>query len=204
MLAGCRQGSKGSNTSIQQHLAIFTKEEKFMKKMRKGFTLVELLIVIAILGTLSAAMSTSVTGATAKAKAATIASNVEACISAARLYAANNAGDGLADLTADEVLFASFPKWKDFGEGTIKYKSVTTGKGVDGWAITVEFDTDPDKDGIRDALLTMKGYVNSYTQTVSDGTYTYTSAAILGEASSKAYKFQVTLTSGKITAYSGS
>ena len=33
-----------------------------------------------------------------------------------------------ADLTADEVLFASFPKWKDFGEGTIKYKSVTTGK----------------------------------------------------------------------------
>ena len=57
MLAGCRQGSKVSNTSNQQHLAIFTREEKFMKKVRKGFMLVELLIVIAVLGSLAATMA---------------------------------------------------------------------------------------------------------------------------------------------------
>ncbi len=61
-----------------------------MKRTRKGFTLVELLIVIAILGTLSAAMSVSVIGSTAKAKAATIASNVEACVNAAALYCADH------------------------------------------------------------------------------------------------------------------
>ena len=172
-----------------------------MKRTRKGFTLVELLIVIAILGALSATMATSVTGATAKAKAAAIASNVDACIGAARLYVANNAGDGLDQLTADEVLFASFPAWKDFNTGTIKYAS-TTDKGVDKWAITVDFTTDPDKDGIRDALLNIKGYTKSYTQSGTAGSYTYTGAEILGTAESKAYKFKVTLTSGKIEATS--
>ena len=58
--------------SRQQHLADFKKEEKFMKKLRKGFTLVELLIVVAILGSLSAAMSLSSGRATASAKASTI------------------------------------------------------------------------------------------------------------------------------------
>lgn len=85
-----------------------------MKRTRKGFTLVELLIVVAILATLSAAMTMAVSGSTAKAKAATIASNVNACINAARLYAINNAGDDLDKLTADDVLYESMPTWKDF------------------------------------------------------------------------------------------
>ena len=49
-----------------------------MKKARKGFTLVELLIVVAILGILSVSMMMSVGGTTAKAKASMIASNFDA------------------------------------------------------------------------------------------------------------------------------
>ncbi len=176
-----------------------------MKKFRKGFTLVELLIVIAILGTLSAAMSMSVQGATARAKAATIANNVTACITAARLYAVNNASDGLANLTADEVLHASLPSWKDFSTGDIKYENVTTGKGIDGWAITVDFSGDSEKDDIRTALVSIRGYGKSYESSSATAenvtTYTYTGTDILPEGK---YKFQVTLTSGKIVAYSGS
>lgn len=57
-----------------------------MRKFRKGFTLVELLIVITILGTLAAAMSSSTGNATARAKAASIVANVEACKTAAAIF----------------------------------------------------------------------------------------------------------------------
>ena len=174
-----------------------------MKKFRKGFTLVELLIVIAILGTLSAAMSMSVSGATAKAKAATIAANVNACISAARLYAINNAGDDLAKTTADDVLHASLPSWKDFKdtESGISYEALTAeaNKGEANWAITVDFSKDPEKDAIVDELQKIRGFKNSYASATADG------VAIVKKAEGEtagAYKFKVTLNSGKIEAAS--
>ena len=176
-----------------------------MKKFRKGFTLVELLIVIAILGTLSAAMSMSVTGATARAKAATIAANVNACITAARLYAINNASDGLDDLTADDVLFASLPSWNDFKDTTsgISYEALTEddNKGEANWAITVDFSKDPEKDAIVDELQKIRGFKNSYATAGGTGVAIVTKAEGETEGS---YKFQVTLTTGKIIAYSGS
>ncbi len=57
-----------------------------MKKARKGFTLVELLIVIAILATLSGAMLVASGSATAAAKASTIYTNIGNIKTAATLY----------------------------------------------------------------------------------------------------------------------
>ena len=170
-----------------------------MKKFRKGFTLVELLVVIAILGALAAAMSTSVTGATAKAKAATIANNVAACITAARLYAINNVEIDLTTKTADDVLFDCLPSWKDYSTGNIKYENVTDGKGIDGWAITVDFSGDPEKDAIVDELTKINGFKNLYATADATGTAIVTKTA--GETAGK-YKFKVTLNSGKIEAFS--
>ena len=179
-----------------------------MKKSRKGFTLVELLIVIAILGALSAAMATSVTGATAKAKAATIASNVNTCISAARLYAINKAGDDLAETTADNVMYESLPTWKDFSTATIKYENVTDGKGIDGWAIQVDFSGDSESDAIAGELLKIPGFKKSYSS-ASDASGTEiikqaVAASGSGEnavaAQDGVYTFKVKLTSGQIVA----
>ncbi len=132
-----------------------------MRHVHKGFTLVELLIVIAIIGTLSAMMSVSTSGATAKAKAAAIAANVDACKSAAVLYAIN-ATDDVSEKTADDVLKESIPTWIDFSDGNTKYAAVTgdDGKGSDKWAITVDFSGEPEKVAIRDALRKIKGYKN--------------------------------------------
>ena len=167
-----------------------------MKTSRKGFTLVELLIVVAILATLTATMTYSISGSTAKAKAAAIANNVEAMKGAAKLYAIDDSRtlDNFATLTADDVLFAQFPAWKDFNEGgTIKYAAVTTdaGKGQDNWAVTVDFQADNEKDAIKTVLQTMKGYNKSYSS-ASDNT---------GETimDNNVYWFQVNITTGKIT-----
>ena len=86
-----------------------------MKRTRKGFTLVELLIVVAILATLTAAMTASISGSTAKAKAATIASNVNACVEAARMYCTAHMDDGtdISTITTDVALGEYIGKWLD-------------------------------------------------------------------------------------------
>ncbi len=184
-----------------------------MKKARKGFTLVELLIVVAILATLTAAMTMSVSGATAKAKASTIASNVNACISAARLYAVNNLENDLSTLTAEDVLHASLPTWRDFKLATgattgISYEALTddANKGVANWAIIVDFSKDPEKDTIVEELLKIKGYGNSYSsaETSDTGTAIIAKNTATSGTSNGKYMFKVTLSSGKIEAYSRS
>ena len=147
-----------------------------MKKMRKGFTLVELLIVISIIGTLAATMSASVSGSTAKAKAAAIAHNVEACKDAAGLYYAAHMDDGtdLTTTTADDVLSEFVGTWKDFKNGTdITYTAVETGTNRTGWAVIVDFHTDADKDAIISALSGMKGFgkYDGNTSVVSTGKF---------------------------------
>ena len=157
-----------------------------MKNVHKGFTLVELLIVIAIIGALSATMSVVTSGTTAKAKAAAIASNVETCKTAALLYVLNASDDASAK-TADDILEASIKTWKDFSEGTVKYKAVTgnEGEGSENWAITVDFTGDPEKDTIIKELAKIKGY-GKYGST-NGNTKVYTG------------KFKVILTTGEIT-----
>ena len=131
-----------------------------MKYLRKGFTLVELLIVIAIIGALSATMSVVTSNSTAKAKAASIVANVNACRSAAALYIIDQGSEALDEITADDVLNASIPKWTDFNRDGIKYAEVSDGKGVDGWAITVNFESDPERETIKTELQKIKGYKN--------------------------------------------
>ena len=73
-----------------------------MKTTRKGFTLVELLIVIAILGALASMMSLSGTNATASARAATIVSDLKTLKTAALLFYNDyylSSGDGVNAFT---------------------------------------------------------------------------------------------------------
>ena len=132
-----------------------------MRKFRKGFTLVELLIVIAILGALSATMTASVTGSTAKAKATAIAANVEACKSAAAMYCAEHLEDGTSidDQTTTTVLNEYLGTWGDFNSGSIKYAAAENGvKGYKNWYINVDITGDSDHANIIAALEKIKGF----------------------------------------------
>ena len=77
-----------------------------MKRTRKGFTLVELLIVIAILGVLTAMVQLSGRNATAAAKAATVNNGLNTIKTAANMYVSINAGDS-TKLKAAEFKTAS-------------------------------------------------------------------------------------------------
>ena len=64
-----------------------------MKKMRKGFTLLELLVVIGVMGILSSTAMIAGQQATDGARATTIAEGLEKAASAMMMYYADNAGD---------------------------------------------------------------------------------------------------------------
>ena len=199
-----------------------------MKKAHKGFTLVELLIVVAILATLTAAMTSSISGASAKAKASTIASNVDIMKTVAKSCQSNGgplavitgntstAPTSLSEATADNVLAGGMPAWADFSDtntkATIKYTADTTdannntGKGPDHWAVTIDFSKDSERDDIRTALKAIKGYGKYYKVTEVAATDQVPAhdevevANIFGDNTTddKYYQFKVFLISGRI------
>lgn len=78
-----------------------------MKRTRKGFTLVELLIVVMIIGVLSASMALVNNKATASAKAANIISNLKTMKTAALLYYADHMDSKDSEMTTTTLTTAS-------------------------------------------------------------------------------------------------
>ena len=189
-----------------------------MRNTRKGFTLVELLIVVAILATLTAAMTSSISGSTAKAKAAMIANNVEVMKSAATQYYTEYMENSskLANATTADVLDEYMPTWRDFQTGNINYTAAEDSEtGRKKWAVTVDFSSDGEVEEIKTALAKIKGYgdYNGETITVQVPNENYDEEEVESETNPKMVdkeqpagdrvrtgKFTVTLWNGAITA----
>ncbi len=164
-----------------------------MKKLRKGFTLVELLIVIAVLGALSAAMTMSSSTATAKAKAAAIVNNLKICTAGAQVYNFEHADDsGLKDITTTAMLAEAVPNFTDFivaeadaatDKDTVVYAAVDVADTAAPakWSITVTLNG-TDMKTIVAALKTMKGFKKLADPGADNTTYTITYLVFAGTA----------------------
>ena len=164
-----------------------------MKKMHKGFTLVELLIIIAIIGILSATMMVSVTGSTAKAKANAIANNVASCRLAASSYYGDHIDDGAyATAKTSTAIKAYIATWDDFNSNTITYVAddAATGEGYENWNITIDFSGDADHVAIATHLAGINGFGNYGVKNGDDPADAVVSSG----------KFNVVLWSGLVTA----
>lgn len=174
-----------------------------MKKTRKGFTLVELLIVVAIMAALAATMTYSMSGSTAKAKAASITANVNACVKVISAHYYDTASEGNNDKLLD-VILAGIPTFGSFANtddsNLIQYTlaaDATTATDVKKWTMTVDFSRDPDKEAIATALGKVKGYDNVY-KVKNDGSGFEADTANALTISST-WKFKVTLYNGTIS-----
>ena len=135
--------------------------KKMLKKKSKGFTLVELLIVIIIIGILAGMMMLSTGGATAKAEATKIVSDMRNMKAAAIMYYADNSKwtETIGDLSKylDGKVEAISDESQIIGKAT--FQIVSADPKLDIQATVTEKD-------IQDALKMMGDAVTSSSETI--------------------------------------
>ncbi len=132
-----------------------------MKRTRKGFTLVELLIVVAIVGVLAAMMTLANSGATSSAAAAKIATGFKVIRSAAAMYVMDSRDEATPDYFNAHSTDYVGPESK-----TLLYKYTLESVDATNWSVSYTFKEPGSKDIVvkfakTSKDLSMTGTANS-------------------------------------------
>ena len=146
-------------------------------KLRKGFTLVELLIVIVIIGILAAAMLLSSGSATAAAEASNIVSDLRSMKAAALMFLADSmdAAGLTAAITASDVglLVPYMDNPSKFTNGAYNFEVVST-VGATSWWVSYSLSVGNKTATVAEKLATRAASVGIYNTTQADTSVLFT------------------------------